>query len=474
MPRPVAKVAILCVDAWNGDEMMQPFSYAAYRIQAALLADPRLEGDEVVVFEGRDWSVDQWVERVAAFAPDIIGMSTYVWSLPVLLPALVRLRQLLPELLIVLGGPAARKHMLALPYYREGAQSVDVLVMREGEGPMTDIVACHGQGRAALFDVPGLELREASGWVKTQERPWLSSADQLPSPFQAGLTPHGRSAHLQTFLGCPMSCNFCEWGNGHDASGFHSADWLTAELAAFRARGAPSVMSVDAGLNLNAKAFKNLLVAEERVGLFTEVPLLAEVYPSMINDELFAFLQRSKTEIGIGLQSYEPEVLQLVQRRAKTDQFSSVVERLAKVTRVTVELILGLPGDSPERFRRSLERVMELPCAVRVYHCLVLPDALMTKAPASFDIRFNPISLEMESCVGWTQADLVAAGQYLSEQAELRGGRTSVQWPLPAPPEREPAMMGRIPGAAAWSLPPRGEVKRSGVRPSNENQPRPA
>ena len=117
---------------------------------------------------------------------------------------------------------------------------------------------------------------------------------------------------------------------------------------------------------------------------------------------------------------------------------------------------------------------MELPCAVRVYHWLVLPDALMTKAPASFDIRFNPISLDMESCVGWTQADLVAAGQYLSEQAELRGGRTSVQWPLPAPPEREPAMMGRIPGAAAWSLPPRGEVKRSGVRPSNENQPRPA
>jgi hypothetical protein len=473
MPRVAAKVAILCVDAWNGDEMMQPFSYAAYRIQAALVADPRLEGDEVVVFEGRGWSVDQWVERVADFAPDIIGMSAYVWSLPVLLPALVRLRKLLPELLIVLGGPAARQHMLRLPYYREAAESVDVLVAREGEGPMTDIVACHGQGRAALLEVPGLDLRDASGWVKTKDRPWLSAVDQLPSPFQAGLTPYGRSAHLQTFLGCPMSCNFCEWGHGHDATGHHSADWLTAELTAFRARGAPSVMSVDAGLNLNAKAFKNLLVAEDRVGLFTEVPLLAEVYPSAINDELYAFLERSKTEIGIGLQSYEPEVLKLVQRRSKTDHFGGIVERLAKVTRVTVELILGLPGDSPERFRRSLERVLELPCAVRVYHCLVLPDALMTKAPASFELRFNPISLEMESCVGWTPDDLAACGRYLTEQADLRGGRTSVQWPLPAPAEREAPAMGRVPGAAVWALPPRGELKLRGVRPSSENQPHP-
>ena len=45
------------------------------------------------------------------------------------------------------------------------------------------------------------------------------------------------------------------------------------------------------------------------------------------------------------------------------------MHELKSVSAVAVEIILGLPGDSPENFRRSFERARSLPCALRVYHC---------------------------------------------------------------------------------------------------------
>ena len=47
---------------------------------------------------------------------------------------------------------------------------------------------------------------------------------------------------------------------------------------------------------------------------------------------------------------------------------------------------------------------MEQPCNFLVYHCLVLPDGLMTRAPAGSQMVFDPYSLKMTSCWGWSGA----------------------------------------------------------------------
>lgn len=47
--------------------------------------------------------------------------------------------------------------------------------------------------------------------------------------------------------------------------------------------------------------------------------------------------------------------------------------KLDEVASLAGEIILGLPGDDPETFRRNFERARRLPCALRDYHCVVLP-----------------------------------------------------------------------------------------------------
>lgn len=447
------RIAILCINPWNSIVAeFQPFSYPAYRVQASLLADPRLEGVEVELFEGRGWDVDTWIERVGAFDPDVIGASCYVWSLPMFVPVLQQLKAENPALLNVLGGPAARVEMLEHAPYRHCVEFVDALVLGVGEGTMSEVAL---RWREPLGDdIPDLAIARGGRWEKTTAPSPVVDVESIASPFQLGLVPDGKSAHLQTFQGCPMTCSFCAWGLGDGKRGVFSAEYLKRELRAFRGAGVQGVMSVDAGLNLNAAAYRNLMEAEAEVGVLREMPFHVEVYPSRVDDGMLEFLSgMACAEVGVGLQSYDPEVLKTSKRRLKVNNFETVVGRLAEVSHLKVELIMGLPGDTPENFRRSVERALELPChLLQIFHCLVLPDALMSNALPAFQLDYDPISLQLRSSRDWSRADLERTAAWLDELVAERGGITTSQWPEHTSTRTLEGSLGQIPGAPMWVL----------------------
>jgi hypothetical protein len=228
-----------------------------------------------------------------------------------------------------------------------------------------------------------------------------------------------------------MSCTFCAWGVEGGREGAYSEAYLAAELRALQRAGAKSVMSVDAGLNLHRGAFANLAAAERQVGLLRDVPFYVEVYPARLTDEMVEFLAGTRAEIGVGVQSFSADTLALSERRCQLHALEHVIDRLQRVARPTLELILGLPGDTPEDFRRTLERALRLGCGVRVYYCLVLPDALMTRAPASFALRYDPISLELRSCMTWSEDALRREVEHLCTLVVDRGGLSLDQWATP-------------------------------------------
>src|SRR5262249_46524399 len=141
--------------------------------------------------------------------------------------------------------------------------------------------------------------------------------------------------------------------------------------------------------------------------------------------------------VGIGLQSFDNAVLANVERNYDEKRFDQTFEKLREVASIAVEIILGLPGDSPESFRKSFERARSLPCALRVYHCVVLPSALMVRSPAHHALDYDPISLKMNSCLGWPQAALEAECAFLTREAKRAGGRAGeFFWVFPPPPDR--------------------------------------
>lgn len=414
------RVALVCLtpkEEVDGAPYESP-SYGIRRIQAAVIADPDLADAEVEFFETRDLTCDQAVAMVEDFDPDVVGFSVYVWSFPPLIEVARRLKENRGDRTIVFGGPSARPAMFSLEPFADSLQFVDAIVIREGEDTFREIVGLRDRRRDALSQVRGIAVPSPEGWIETAERPLLEPLDRIASPYQYGIMPPGQFGYLETYRGCPLSCKFCEWGISGSPRRVFSEEYLIRELTALRDSDAQGAFDLDAGLNLNAHAFRNLVGAEANVGFFRDRALVCEVYPSMMNDSYYDFLARCFTGyIGIGLQSFNMSVLKAMDRPFMEDKFDAAVQRLATVGPVEIQIILGLPGDDPESFKETVQRARRLPAQVRVYHCLVLPDALMTRGGPEFQMKFNPFTLRMNSCLGWSEQGLAETRAWLIEQS---------------------------------------------------------
>jgi radical SAM superfamily enzyme YgiQ (UPF0313 family) len=398
-------------------------SYGVRRIHASILSDARLQDAVVQTFDGVNTDVDFIVQRILAFDPDIVGFSAYVWSLPCFLEVARRLREEIPDCTILFGGPSARPEMFAIEPYTSGVDLIDALVIQHGEETIRDIVLLDGRSAEEFVCIPGLAVARNGTWEMTPGR-MSARLEDLATPAQMGLLPRGSWHYLETYRGCPMSCSFCQWGRAQAPKDVLSTERIAAELAAFEANGAFGVVHLDAGLTLNERAFRNFSAAEREVGFLSRSRLSCEVYPAHLTVPHVEFLQSvGCSYIGVGLQSYNEEVLKNVERAAKPESFDTIVRRLVSaVGNVAVEIILGLPGDSIESFKHTAEHALELGADVHVFHCLVLPDAFLTKAPAEFNLDFDPVTLKVKSCLGWTADQIHEAREWITKLSDTMEG----------------------------------------------------
>lgn len=404
-------------------------SYGIRRILASVVADPELKSAKVALIDYKRADVEAYVDALVSFAPDLVGFSIYVWSTPCMVEVARRVRQKLPDTLFIFGGPSARTQLFDLAPYAPAQAYVDAVVSTEGEAIFREIAKLPELNRAGLRSVAGLHLPTSGPWLQTGHREPTADLDAIASPFQLGLMPKGSVAYLETYRGCPLSCRFCEWGASETSKAVFSTDYIARELESFARQGSPSVFLLDAGLNLNAKGFRNLLAAEERVGFLKSSLFWAEIYPTHIQEPHLEFLSRVGTSyLGVGLQSLDPAVLKLHDRPFDRARFEKAMGQLTKVTTAELQIIFGLPGDSPEGFRRTLEYARSFPVAVRAYHCLVLPDALLSRGRPDWDMRFDPVNLAMKSCLGWREEDILAMRAELDGEALRSGGKSGKFW----------------------------------------------
>ncbi|MEY3928501.1 MAG: oxygen-independent coproporphyrinogen oxidase [Cyanobacteriota bacterium] len=105
-----------------------------------------------------------------------------------------------------------------------------------------------------------------------------------------------------------------------------------------------------------------------------------EVNPEFLSrDAVLQLRQLGFTRISFGIQDADPDVQQAVNRVVPVPQLRRVMGwlREAAFSSVNVDLICGLPRQSPERFRRTLELVQELrPDRIALFSFAYLPEQL--------------------------------------------------------------------------------------------------
>jgi radical SAM superfamily enzyme YgiQ (UPF0313 family) len=319
------------------------------------------------------------VEEILSRRPWLVGFSCYLWNVERSLWIAEQLKRQLPELKVVLGGPeitADNPWVVAhgkgtVPFSSDenwdssrfiACSSVDHAIIGEGE-----------QRFAQLLE----DLYNNSAPSALTSRS-IADLNEIPSPWLAGVLDVSaeKLMPLETMRGCAYQCKFCYYPKGNGAQRYFSPERIAAELAHAEDRGVEEVVLLDPTLNGRADfaEFLSLLCrcnANKRLRFSGE--LRAEL---LTEDEIKLLAKAGFFEVEIGLQSTDPRVQQLMGRRTDPEAFARGAKVLmASGVKPRVDLILGLPGDTVDSMRRSIDFLAKTRAfsEVQIFNLSILP-----------------------------------------------------------------------------------------------------
>ncbi len=331
--------------------------------------------------------------------PDLVGFSAYGWNGERSLELARRVQA--EGTPVVLGGPEVDP---GNGWLRDGLGGLTA-VPGEGEEAFARLLAAHPRLPDGFFAAP---------------RPDLAA---LPSPYLRGvLPPHADgSVWLETLRGCPFACAYCTYGKRHRRVRRFPEPWLREHLAWAQRAGAGEVYLMDPSFNVRQEWEATLATLEASGGgLSFHTELVADALRPGDARRLAAAGLRS---CEVGLQSVHPEVLAAAGRPWHRERWLRGVRELldARVS-VVVGLILGLPGDTPERFAQSLEFVLtQAPGAeVQVFPLALLPGSRLRERAAELRLEALPRPpYTVTRTPGYRPEDLAGAFELFEEVTGL-------------------------------------------------------
>ncbi|MBA4186452.1 MAG: hypothetical protein C0467_00395 [Planctomycetaceae bacterium] len=365
---------------------------------------------DIQILPGRDANALGDHALVAALLgrdPWMIGFTCYVWNIERVLWVAAELKRHRPELQIVLGGPEITPDnawVLDTPHYDfavigEGEQTFAALLASLRGTPKADRWALPIAG-TGLSDIPGLYIPPTSGpRYDPARRPAfrtpLQDLNDLGSPYLAGIVDPGEEQMLllETTRGCVFKCKFCYYPKSYDKQYYIAADQIRAGLRHARERGAREVFLLDPTLN-QRRDFADFLrlLAEENPG--QGFSYFGELRAEGVTAETARLLREANfTEVEVGLQSIDADAMRMMDRKNNLRAFERGVRAMREEgIRVKVDLIVGLPGDTPESVMRSFNylRDGDLYSDVQVFNLAILPGTAFRQEAPELGLRFQP------------------------------------------------------------------------------------
>ncbi len=286
----------------------------------------------------------------------------------------VRLAQLakseLPEIRVAFGGP----HVSALKEkVLEFSRLIDYVVIGEGEQTMLELAQLSGQEPVT---VSGLVWRAGDGsLVDNGYRSEALVLDELPFPAYEKLAGYPDAYKLPIFnypktpnsscissRGCPYSCSYCDRSVFRRTFRYNSADYLYEHLRYLHERfGIRHVNFYDDQFTFHRSRVEEFCrqMIEQPLGVTFNCAVRAE----HVDREL---LQLMKTAgcwmVSLGIESGDEQLLAQHRQNADLDLLAETIRTIKSCgIRTKGLLMMGLPGESEESIRRSMEYVFSLP-----------------------------------------------------------------------------------------------------------------
>jgi radical SAM superfamily enzyme YgiQ (UPF0313 family) len=333
------------------------------------------------------------ISEILQMNPDIIGFSCYVWGVNKILKLSKVLKESLPRLKIILGGPEVSFTAKAV---LENNKAVDIIVKGEGEVTFLELTEYFLGERKSLGEIKGIVFREKHRVMENNVRPVIGDLDEIPSPFLNGtmdLNTIGNNLYaFETYRGCPFNCNYCSWGKVRGIRYF-SLERINKDLAAIMQSSIRRVWISDAVCNFKRDRFKDILrfIINNNVNkVIFDFEMRAEL---LDRETIFLLGKLHDGYIDFGLQSINRKALKACRREWNKEKFERNIELLRKTTnkiKIYIDVIYGLPNDTLEAHEETISYALSLkPYKIQHFAFQVLPGSHFFNNPAEYRIVFD-------------------------------------------------------------------------------------
>ncbi|MBI2788221.1 MAG: B12-binding domain-containing radical SAM protein [Elusimicrobia bacterium] len=381
------ELATIC----DGSECDFRFPLAALKAyaDALLAASPRPV--EISIAEVDAASADEAVRGIAARSPHLAGFSCFVGNRAATERAVRRLKRAAPGIPVVIGGP----EVYGDPAGMLRGSAADFVVFGEGEETFTEMCRRMSAG-AGVEDLLGLGFRDGPRAAINGPRPFIDLS-RSPSAYLAGLMePRGKRWFLlETARGCPYRCSYCMWSrhNGRRLRAIPE-ERIRAEVRRFVALGGAQLTLADSDLFVDRERAKRILriFHEEDPRHSLEVEICTD--PANVDAELARLVEKKGLEIICGVQSVNRATLRAAGRPYRVpavERGLRLLQRHAPSADFAMQIIHGLPGDTPPDYRRTLDWALTRGIdSVTSFPLQVLPGSVLAESGRAAGLQWEP------------------------------------------------------------------------------------
>ncbi|MDO5558199.1 MAG: DUF4080 domain-containing protein [Oscillospiraceae bacterium] len=298
------------------------------------------------------------IEDIYMQRPDVVSFSCYIWNITMIKRICSVIRSILPEAVIVLGGPEVSYN----PRKVLADVSCDYVISGEGEQSSFDLYSSL-ENKTGLSYVRGISYKNESAEIISTAPALPVGLADLPFAYSDIDTIENKIFYYEASRGCPFRCQYC-LSSIEKGVRFAPIEKVKKELQIFLSKGVRQVKFVDRTFNANnsfALEIMNYII--ENDNKITNFHF--EAAADLLTDSFLQVLKTARKglfQLEIGVQSTNASTLMAVSRTGSFEKLSERVNRILSFdnTHVHLDLIAGLPLEDFKSFRKSFNDVYRL------------------------------------------------------------------------------------------------------------------
>ena len=364
-------------------------SLALPALHAQIMTDPSIEWE--IVSATINENTGMIVDEIYRHRPDILAATTWLFNHEQLMHVASRVKALLPEACLVLGGPEFlgdnEEFLRKNPF-------VDCVFRGEGEEVFPQWLTCWNHPEQ-WHTVPGLCYLTPNKEYKDNGIARVLNFAGLVPPEQSRFFNWSKPfVQLETTRGCFNTCAFCVSG-GEKPVRTLSIESIRERLQLIHAHGIKNVRVLDRTFNYTPRRAKELL------RLFLEfhpdIRFHLEIHPALLSEELkeeLSLLPKGLLHLEAGIQSLREPVLEKSRRMGKLSDALDGLRFLCALPNMEThaDLIAGLPLYHLHEIFEDVRTLAGYAAGeIQLESLKLLPGTEMRRRAEELGIKYSPL-----------------------------------------------------------------------------------